>query len=472
MRERLAIGAILASAFLQSSCVRYNARPINPQILENQFRSRTLADPGLREFVRQQSGNPVLAWPPAQLNLDALVYVALHFSPEIGLARAQAKSAEAALLSARQRINPSLAADGGYNKTPESIATYGASTTFTIETAGKRGYRILAAEKLAEAARIGLYESAWRVRSNVRSAFAGYYFATRRMEILRLENSLQAESARMLEKRLALGYASRPEVSAARAQQAETAVNVRASEGEVAQTLTALAAAVGLPITALENARFDTASLEHPPLPESLPLLRVQQSGLLHRADIRRLLAEYGAADARLRLEIANQYPNISLTPAYSLQEGFAAYTLGSGIDSLPIFHHNQGPIAEAEAARAEIKARFVALQAQAIADTDSAMRQYRAAVRQWLEARDHLQFVQRQRESAVLAAFHEGEASRLDAALARSLTLAADQTCMDALLRVQNALGTLEQAVQAPLEAGLNPSQIPLRGLAPGILQ
>ncbi len=179
---------------------------------------------------------------------------------------------------------------------------------------------------------------------------------------------------------------------------------------------------------------------------------------MLHRADIRRMLAEYGAADARLRLEIANQYPNVSLTPAYSLQEGFAAYTLGSAIDSLPIFHYNQGPIAEAEAARAEIRARFVALQAGAIGDTESAIRQYRAAVQQWLEARDHLQVVQHQRESAVLAAFHEGEADRLDLTLARSFTLAADQTRLDALLRVQNALGALENAVQVPLEDWLEP--------------
>jgi outer membrane protein TolC len=176
------------------------------------------------------------------------------------------------------------------------------------------------------------------------------------------------------------------------------------------------------------------------------------------------MLAEYGAADARLRLEIANQYPNVSLTPAYSLQEGFAAYTLGSAIDSLPIFHHNQGPIAEAEAARAEMRARFVALQAQAIGDTESAIRQYRGAVQQWLEARDHLQAVQQQRESAVLAAFHQGEADRLDLALARSFTLTADQTRLDALVRVQNALGALEGAVQVPLEAGLSPSEIPFR--------
>jgi outer membrane protein TolC len=321
---------------------------------------------------------------------------------------------------------------------------------------------------LAEAARTGFYESGWQVRSRVRAAFAAHYFATRRLALLRLEDSIQTEAVGIFEKRLALGDASRPELDATRAQQAALAVNARAAEGEVQQTFAALAAAVGLPVTALEERRFDVSSLENPPAPESLPVLRVQQAGLLHRADIRRMLTEYEAADARLRLELANQYPNISLSPAYTFQEGFPAYTLGSAIDSLPVFHHNQGPIAEAEAARGEIKARFVALQAQAIGETESAVRQYRSAVQQWLEARDYLATVQQQRETAVMVAFKAGETDRLEVALARLFTIGADQARTDALLRAQNALGLLEDAVQTPLESGVSPSRIPARDPLP----
>ena len=128
--------------------------------------------------------------------------------------------------------------------------------------------------------------------------------------------------------------------------------------------------------------------------------------------------------------------------------------------------------IATAEAARAEIRARFIALQIQAIGDTESVLRQYRAAVQQWFEARDRLRTVQRERERAVLTAFHLGDADRMDLTLARLFTLAADQTCVDALLRVQNALGSLEDAVQAPLDEGLNPSEIPIRDAMSGYLQ
>lgn len=464
MKKRLATAAILVCALFETHCIRYTPRPIVPSALESQFRKRSLNDPGLREFVQKQSGKPSLSWPPSALDLEALTFVALYFKPELNVARAHVASMEAAVISARQRINPSLSGSGGYNKTPESIVTYDASPTFTIETAGKRGYRILEAEKLAEAARTAMQEEGWKVRSQVRAALANYYFATRRRAALQSENEIEAETVEIFEKRVALGDAARPELSAMRAQQAATLVSLRSSEGDVEQTFAALAASLGLPVAAVEGSHFNMAFLEAPPSSESLPLLRVQQAGLLHRADIRRMLTEYEAADARLRLELANQYPNIPLTPAYSFQEGFPAYTLGSVIDSLPVFHHHQGPIAEAEAARSETKARFVALQAQAIGETESALRQYRAAVQEWLEARDHLAKVQEQRQTAVLIAFKAGEADRFDLASARLFKIAADRAQIDALLRAQNALGALEDAVQAPLESGVNVTAAAIR--------
>jgi outer membrane protein TolC len=457
VKKRLGTAAILVCALFETHCIRYTPRPIVPSALESQFRNRSLNDPGLRELIQKQSGSAALSWPPSTFGLDALTLVALYFNPELNVARAHLATMEAAVISARQRINPSLSGSGGYNKTPESVTTYDVSPTFTIETAGRRGYRILEAEKLAEAARTGLYENGWKVRSQVRAALAQYHFATLRRVVLQAENEMEAETVEIFKKRVGLGEAARPDLSAMRAQQAATLVSLRSSEGEVEQTFAALATAVGLPVAALEGCHFDMTFLETPPAPESLPLLRVQQAGLLHRADIRRMLTEYEAGDARLRLELANQYPNIPLSPAYSFQEGFPAYTLGSVIDSLPVFHYHQGPIAEAEAAKNETKARFVALQAQAIGETESALRQYRAAVQEWIEARDHLAKVQEQRQAAVMIAFKAGEADRFDVTSARLFKIAADRAQMDALLRAQNALGALEDAVQTPLESGVN---------------
>jgi outer membrane protein, heavy metal efflux system len=402
---------------------------LNPVRSEQQFRARSLDGP---------------------LNRNTLTKYALEFSPDLAVARARVAVAEAALQTARQRINPSLSAEGGYNPTPESASTYSFSPAFTIETAGKRGYRILEASKLAEAARIAVYEEEWRVRSRLNQSLVNYWAAQRKKTLLQSERTLRDEIVSIYEKRVTLGEASNPEWNAARAGQASTNLSLRAAENEIGHALAALADATGLPASALDAKSIDTTDLESATLSETPPLLSIQKAGLLHRADIRRSLVEYEAADARLRLALANQYPNIILSPAYTFQEGFPAYTLSAAIESLPVFHRNQGPIAEQEALRKQLEAQFTALEAKVVGDTELALRQYSSAVREWREAGDKVTSLQQQREDAVTAAFKAGDKDRLDLTQARLETLAARRAQTEALIRAQTALLSLEDAVQS----------------------
>ncbi|MDE3197079.1 MAG: TolC family protein, partial [Acidobacteriota bacterium] len=167
---------------------------------------------------------------------------------------------------------------------------------------------------------------------------------------------------------------------------------------------------------------------------------------------ILRTLAEYAAAEARVRLEIANQYPNITLSPAYTFQEGFPAYTLGGALESLPILHRNQGPIAEAEAAREEVRARFLALQTQDLGEMETALRQYRSSVSAWNAVHDSMVAVQTEREDAAKRAFQAGESDRLDLTQARLAAIAADRALLDASQKAETALISLEDAVQSRL--------------------
>jgi outer membrane protein TolC len=313
---------------------------------------------------------------------------------------------------------------------------------------------LLAAQKTAEAAGIALLETEWQVRSRVRAALVGYYFAQRRLASLQAESATRDEVVGIFEKRLALGESSNPELNAARADRAALRVNLSRAEGDVAEARATVARAAGLPASALEGRAIDLARFDVPATPESLPLATVQKAGLLHRADIRRTLVEYEAADARLRLELANQYPNITLSPSYTFQEGFPAYTLGSVIEALPVLHRHEGPIAEAEAARGEVEARFSALQGQAIGETAGALTQYRAAVAEWLTVRSGLEPAEERREAAAIASFRAGESDRLEVAQAHLLRLSAERASADAALRAQTALGLLQDAVQTVLDS------------------
>src|SRR5207249_4928455 len=148
--------------------------------------------------------------------------------------------------------------------------------------------------------------------------------AQRKRDLLRAEASIRAEIVEIFDKRLAAGEAGRPELDIFRVDLITAEAALRAAEGEVARTRIALATTLGLPSGSLEGRTVDLATLEAPPPEDALPLRHLQRAGLLHRADIRRMLAEYAAAEAALRLETARQYPDIHLSPGYTFEEAFA----------------------------------------------------------------------------------------------------------------------------------------------------
>src|ERR1700733_7340303 len=82
--------------------------------------SRSLSDPGLRFFIERSLGHALIDWPLKSWNLELLTLVAFYYSPELDVSRAQRGVADAAVVSAGTRPNPTL------NITPE-YATHVAS---------------------------------------------------------------------------------------------------------------------------------------------------------------------------------------------------------------------------------------------------------------------------------------------------------------------------------------------------------
>jgi outer membrane protein TolC len=185
-----------------------------------------------------------------------------------------------------------------------------------------------------------------------------------------------------------------------------------------------------------------------------LPLAEVQKAGLLHRADIRRSLLEYAAAEAKLHLEIANQYPDIQLSPGYSFDEGHHKIAFSPSFP-IPVFNRNRGPIAEAEARRAEAEARFSGLQAQAIGEMEIALARYQGGLAELTDASERLVRIERVRVADMRRAVDAGEEDRLALVGVRIEGAVAARARLEAMRRVQSALGALEDAVQQPLAPG-----------------
>lgn len=434
-----------------SGCVRYRPQPLDPTRVERAYRGRTLEDAGLRAFIAAQPKPPEI-WPPRELDLAGLTLVAAYYHPELEAARVRVRLAEAALVTAGARPNPSLAAGGGYTNAPESPVVFRFEPGLLIETARKRNTRQLQARKLLEAAKVAVAEAAWEARSRVRAALLERVIAIRRVAAWEAEQKARAEALSLLEARLKAGEVSRPDVDAARLDLSRTRVALQAARGQAEESLARLAQAAGLPLAALGGIPVRWPGLESPPAVEKLPLERVQEAGLLNRSDIRRALLEYEALEAALQLEIARQYPDFELLPAHSFEEGHHRIALGP---ALPVMlrNRNRGPIAEAEARRLEGRARFLALQAQAMAEMESARARYAAALAEIEETDRRLLATQQERERALRRAVEVGEADRLALAGARVESAVLVRTRLEALARAQAALGALEDAVEKPLE-------------------
>src|SRR5262249_49546901 len=85
-------------------------------------------------------------------------------------------------------------------------------------------------------------------------------------------------------------------------------------------------------------------------------------------------LADYGASQSALQLEIARQYPDVRIGPGYEYDQGLNKWsTIGVSLE-LPVLNRNAGPIGEADARRTEAAARFAELQATVIDEIDRAL--------------------------------------------------------------------------------------------------
>ncbi len=428
---------------------RYHGAPISPSETAAGLESRNLQDAGLRVFLEKNLGHPVSSWPLKSWDLRSLTLAAFYFNPEMDIARAQASVAKAAVVTAGARPNPTLSLKPGI----PSPYLFDLSLSMPIQTAGKRGYQILDAKNLSEAARFNIASTAWKVRSSVRAALVNYLVAIRSANQMRSRVRVLADRVQLLEKRLAVGEISRPELDLARIDLANARLGTLNAGTQISQDRSLLAGAIGVPVSALNGVELSWPNFDSPPNPDSLSRQQIQREAVLNRLDVRRALATYAAAEASLQLEIARQYPDIQIGPGYTYEEGSSFFTLALST-VLPIFNRNQGPIAEAEARRKEAAAKFLATQARVIAESETASARYSGTWKELTEA-EHVLELHGGKVQLAENAFKAGESGPLPvnsellgSALAAGAKLAA-------ISRAQAALGNLEDAVERPLESG-----------------
>ncbi len=443
----------LAAAGLLTGCVHYEPRPIEPAAIADGLDSRTLDAPDLRAFLETNSQRAPLAWPRRKWDFEQLTLAAFYFHPSLELARAQWATTRAGEKTAGARPNPTISVSPEYAfNADKGVSPWIAALNldWPIETGGKRGKRITKAEKLSEVARLNLAVTAWQVRSQLRAALLDYAAPQRREQLLRAQVSLYEKIVERNESKIRAGALAPHEAAPARIALAKLSVEAGDAARVAAEARARVAEALGLPAAALaeKEVAFD---LNLPAFGE-LTSAAARRQALLGRADVLAALADYAATEAELKLQIAKQYPDVHVGTGYQFDQGQHKWSLGLN-GELPVLNRNQGPISEAFAHRNESAARFTVVQVKVIAEIDRALASIQAAHAQ-MEQLKPLRAAQQQQADSLAAQVKAGAAEPLDALTAQSELAGADLTEFDAQLRVLQALGQLEDAIQRPFEA------------------
>jgi len=429
----------------------YIAKPIDTAAVAQKVNSKRPDDSRFNQYLLTNGYSPEQL-PVQKWGLDELTYCALFFHPSLDVARAQWRAAEAAKLSAGERPKPTISgslAKGNNANNDISPYAYGLSIDIPLETADKRSIRIENAEHLSQAAKLEIAQTAWRLRNQVAQSLYEYQFNRQLTKLLAEEQAKRQEIVDIYQKRTNLGESSNIELSAAKLQLQTAAAELNARERNSLVLLSQLANSLGLSVNQLQAMQL-AESTSTDQLAALAVQADVQSSALLNRLDIRAALERYAAAEAKLKLEIARQYPDISLSPGYTYEFGNKVWSLGLS-SLLTMLNKNKAAIAEATALREVEAAQFEALQTAVIAEANTANAKL-AQAKQMLENQKNLLQQQQRNTQRMERRFSSGDIDKLEVTYARLEQVVAEKNVALSRYQLTTSANELENALQTPL--------------------
>ena len=450
--------AIACSLLLACATEKYQSKPLNAGQTKAKMLAKDVASPEFNAYLIKQ-GYQDAALPFTTWGLDELTLCALYYNPKLDVAKVQLGLANAKIESAGVKQNPTLNASLAHSNQANGDKqpwAYGLNVEIPIETANKREIRVEEAQANAAVGRMDVADTAWQLRNQIAKDLIEYHQNIANVQLLQAEQITQNEIANMLQKRLQSGSASKTELSTVQLTQLKAQSALYGEQAKSAEINARLATDVGLSAEkfkqiTLKPLAIDTElSQQTSMLDANFVNKNLQENALLNRIDIRRSLAKYAAAEAKIKLEIAKQTPDISFSPGIAFEFGDSIWSLGFST-LLNLLHKNPTQIAEAKQLREIEGAQFEALQAQIIGDLNRTYAQYEASMQ-------HLNLAQSQYTSQLQ--HHKKLQKQFDAGLIDRLALKqallsnhiAQQQVLTAQFEVLKATSEIENVMQVPL--------------------
>lgn len=325
-----------------------------------------------------------------------------------------------------------------------------AALTFTLETGSKREIRVAQAQADTQTRRWHLAETYWLARAELRRALVARTLAQASIGLAEQELALRQEFVDWVGTQIRFGLGIGADRLTAETNLSRAQSQLRGARGDLVAAEAQIAAATGvaienLPLSVLAPIAFDTL-----PAPNSADTAGLRDWGIVNRLTVRHGLADYAVAEQALRQAVAQQYPDVNLGPGYSYDRGDHAITLTSSA-VIPLLHDQSAAIAQAEDTRAKAAVQFQALQAQALAEIDSATARYQTAYTALADTR-MIEELARQTVTDVQRRVTAGAADRGEILTAQIGLATAERASLDALRAATDALGALEDGVQRPV--------------------
>lgn len=455
------IALSISLSLLATACTHqsYQAKPINPAAVTAKLANKDPASADFKAYLTKQGytlghtgDNEKAALPFAEWGIDELTLCALYFNAKLDVAKAQLALANIGTNTANQRQSPILGgrmAHSNQANADKSPWAFGLEVEIPIETANKRLIKVEEAQHLQEIARIDVADLAWQLRSQVARDLLNFHENSAQQQQLNNELTIHNNLVKLLEKRVQLGAASNTELNAAKLLQQKAQFSLNAEQAKTAEIRAALAADVGL-----SNEKFTQLSLKPLDIESALAstpnTAQLQENALLNRLDIRRSLAKYAVAESKIKLEIAKQTPDISLSPSFAFEFGDSIWSLGFST-LLNLLNKNPTLIAEATQLREIEGAQFEALQANVIAEVGQASATYAASQQNLVQVKQQIT-AQQQVTQKLQRQLDAGQIDRLDLTQNQLNSNLLEQQRINAQFKQLNALLALENSLQIPL--------------------
>jgi cobalt-zinc-cadmium efflux system outer membrane protein len=421
---------VIAGALALGGCAHYQAAPLPPERSIDQFAARTL--PAAHQWDRAE-----------------LLSVALKQNPELLVAQAEINAAIAHEITAAEAPNPELTLQSEYARHDPHPWLYGISLNWLLRSGERRRLDTEIARLDTSNARLQLMDHTWLVRRSLASALSDWESAQRRANLLERLAAAQDRLIDLEQRRITAGEDAPSELILL--QQSRIQVEQQTAELHTlaAASQAAIAKALGVPVQALDGVKFEWPDWGEPPQVEAAMWRQLREQALLSRADLGVAIGEYAAAEAKLRLAIAHQYPQFTLSPGYYWDHGIAKFPFDVGF-TLPL-NGNRGEIAEARAGRELAGQRLLALQADIYGEIEAAEREERIARQSADAAQRRLASVQSQVQHAELA-LRLGSADAQEQVGAQILAAQAELDVLQMRAQLQASRNSLEDVLHAPL--------------------